>query len=161
MNSESKNAALKRTILSLLSQKPMRRKELYPFIQTLHPGLFDDPQRRSSKGIDYGPAWKARVGSALDNLKKQGRIVPAQSKGGPWRLVEEVVDSRADNERVLRKVEIRRTDMDEQIGRLAERVGNMEIRLGKLETEMSDLKNALLMGNVLLQRELAGTIDRE
>ena len=158
MKRESRNTLLKRTVMSLLSQQPMRRKELYPLIQAVHPDLCDDSHRRASKGIDYGPAWKAWVGSALDNLKKEGRIVPAPFKGGAWRPVDNDRDFREDHEKALRKVDAARSNMNEQIDRLEEHLENAETRLDRLETEIVDLKTALLVGCALLQQKLTSKI---
>ena len=162
MRTESTTAILKRTILALLSQKPMRRKDLYPIIQVIHPDLCNDSLRRSSKGIDYGPAWRAWVGSTLDRLKIEGHVLPPPLKGGEWRMVDKQLDFGENQGRVPPRVgAVRNSAGGEQIDRLAERIGDTETRLDRLEGAMADLKSALLAGNALLQRELTSKLGQE
>ena len=81
---ESTQAVFKRTILYVLRTGPLTTRQIHPLIQNIHPDLCNDGEDRVIEGIRFGKAWKHRVRSAQQALKRDGLIENADTH---WRIV--------------------------------------------------------------------------
>lgn len=81
---ETTHSIFERTIIYLLSIRPLATHVMHPLIRDIHPDLCDASMERIIDGVHFGKTWKHRVRAAQQHLKDKGTIDLIE---GYWHLV--------------------------------------------------------------------------